>query len=44
MKTGIIVTVAFWTAVAVWGFWGWFAAMCAGAVAVYVIDRKQERN
>ncbi len=44
MKTAIIVSTAFWTAVAVWGFWGWFAAMCAGAVAVYVIDRKQERN
>lgn len=44
MKLAIFVTAAFWTAVAVWGFWGWFGAMCAGAVAVYVIDRKKERN
>ena len=40
MKLGIIVSVAFWTAVAVWGFWGW-AAFCATAAAVaYIVERR----
>lgn len=40
MKTGIIVATAFWTAVAVWGFWGW-AAFCAIAAAVaYIVERR----
>ena len=40
MKTAIIVSTAFWTAVAVWGFWGWFGAMCAGAVAWAIAERR----
>ena len=44
MKTGIIITTAFWTAVAVWGFWGWAAFCAIAAGAAIIIDRKQERN
>ena len=40
MKLALFVTAAFWTAVAVWGFWGWFGAMCAAAVAWIVAERR----
>ena len=40
MKTGIAVSVAFWTAVAVWGFWGWAAFIAAGAVIAWATSRK----
>jgi len=40
MKLAIIVTTAFWTAVAVWGFWGWIGFCALAAVAVYVAERR----
>lgn len=40
MKTGIIVAMAFWTAVAVWGFWGWAAFCTIAAIAAYVAERR----
>lgn len=40
MKTGIIVATAFWTAVAVWGFWGWAAFCVIAAAAVLVAERR----
>ena len=35
MKSGILVSVCFWAAVAVWGFWGWLGAVAAFAVAIF---------
>ena len=40
MKLGIVVCSAFWTAVAVAGFWGWFGFCTLCAVAVWLIERK----
>jgi len=39
MKAMIIVT-AYWTATAVWGFWGW-VSVCAVLVAVVAISGKE---
>ena len=44
MKLALIVSAAFWTAVAVWGFWGWAAFCALATVAAYIIDRMTERN
>lgn len=41
MKTGIAVSVAFWTSVAVFGFWGWLTFCAAGAVALWYVTRKE---
>ena len=40
MKLGIIVSAAFWTAVAVGGFWGWLVACAAAALAYAIYERK----
>lgn len=42
MKTGIAVSVAFWTSVAVFGFWGWLTFCAAGAVALWYVTRRVE--
>ena len=44
MRLGIIVAVAFWTAIAAGGFWGWLGFCALAAVAAYIIDRMTERN
>lgn len=41
MKLGLIVSAAFWTAVAVWGFWGWAGFCTIGAVAMWISARKE---
>lgn len=40
MKLGLIVSATFWTAVAVWGFWGWLAFCTIAALAVYIVERR----
>lgn len=40
MKTGIIVAVAFWTAVAAGGFWGWFGFCALATAAAYIAERR----
>ena len=40
MKLGIAVSVGFWTAVAVWGFWGWATFCAVSAVVVWATSRK----
>ena len=40
MKTAIVV-IGFWTAVAVWGFWGWATFCTAGAAAFWYLARKE---
>ena len=44
MKLGIIIATAFWTAVAVWGFWGWAAFCAIATIAGYIVNRRQERD
>ena len=41
MKLGLIVSAAFWTAVVVWGFWGW-AAFCAVSFTALWFSAKKE--
>ena len=42
MKTAIALSIGFWTAVAVWGFWGWAASCTAGAVALWYLGKERE--
>ena len=39
MKSTIAIVTAYWTATAVWGFWGW-ACVCAVLVAVVAASGK----
>ncbi len=42
MKLAILASVAFWTAVAVFGFWGWLTSCAAGAVALWYLGKERE--
>lgn len=40
MKAALIVTSAFWTAVAVFGFWGFAGFLLAASAVVWMIERR----
>lgn len=40
MKTALIVSAAFWTSVAVFGFWGWFGFILAASAVVWALERR----
>jgi len=39
---GALASVLYWSAVAVGGFWGWLAAMAAGAMALRRLGRRRD--
>lgn len=43
MKTGIAIAIAYWTAIAVGGVWGWLAFVAAAVVLAGLADRKAVR-